>query len=177
MEPFSTLVNPAKAWINSVCPLPSIPAIPTTSPARTSKLRFFTASKPRLSFTTKSLIDKIVSFGCAGFFSVLKETERPTIISANCCEETSFTLTVPILCPRRMTVQRSATFLISSNLCVIKMIDLPSSVSSFKIIINSSISCGVNTAVGSSKIKTFAPRYKVFKISTRCCIPTEISRI
>ena len=41
--------------------------------------------------------------------------------------------------------------------------------------INSSISCGVNTAVGSSNIKISAPRYNVFKISTRCCIPTEIS--
>ena len=40
----------------------------------------------------------------------------------------------------RITVQRSATALISSNLCVIKMIDLPSLTNSFMITINSSIS-------------------------------------
>ena len=35
-----------------------------------------------------------------------------------------------------------------------------------------SISCGVNTAVGSSIIKISAPRYNTFKISTRCWIAT-----
>ena len=55
------------------------------------------------------------------------------------------------------------------------MTDLPSAAKPFKIVINSSISCGVKTAVGSSKIKISAPRYNVFKISTRCCIPTEMS--
>ncbi|MPM94625.1 hypothetical protein SDC9_141773 [bioreactor metagenome] len=43
--------------------------------------------------------------------------------------------------------------------------------------INSSISWGVNTAVGSSKMRTSAPRYNVFRISTLCCIPTVVSSI
>ena len=34
-------------------------------------------------------------------------------------------------------------------------------------------SCGVSTAVGSSRIRICAPRTKAFKISTRCCSPTE----
>ena len=34
-------------------------------------------------------------------------------------------------------------------------------------------SCGVSTAVGSSRINVSAPRYSSFKISTRCCSPTE----
>ena len=32
----------------------------------------------------------------------------------------------------------------------------------------------VKTAVGSSKMRISAPRYNIFKISTRCCIPTDI---
>src|SRR5574337_746439 len=59
---------------------------------------------------------------------------------------------------RRITVTRSATARISSSLWVIKMIDLPSLTSVFKIAINSSISAGVSTAVGSSKIMISAPR-------------------
>ena len=74
-----------------------------------------------------------------------------------------------------MTVTRSETARISSNLCVIKMMDFPSLTRFFMICSSSSISEGVNTAVGSSKIKISAPRYNVFKISTRCCAPTEIS--
>jgi len=35
----------------------------------------------------------------------------------------------------------------------------------------------VKTAVGSSKIKISAPRYKVLRISTRCWAPTEMSAI
>ena len=57
------------------------------------------------------------------------------------------------------------------------MIDLPSFAKSFIIIISSSISWGVNTAVGSSKIKTLLSLNNIFKISTLCCIPTVISEI
>ena len=42
---------------------------------------------------------------------------------------------------------------------------------------NSSVSWGVSTAVGSSKIKMFAFLYKVFRISVLCWIPTEASII
>ncbi len=54
------------------------------------------------------------------------------------------------------------------------MIDLPSCTSPLITLINSVISCGVNTAVGSSKIKISAPRYKTFKISIRCCCETVV---
>ena len=49
--------------------------------------------------------------------------------------------------------QVSATAKISSNLCEINSIDLPSFAKFFIISNNSSISWGVKTAVGSSKIK------------------------
>ena len=35
-----------------------------------------------------------------------------------------------------------------------------------------SASCGVSTAVGSSRIRMSAPRYSALRISTRCCSPT-----
>ncbi len=37
---------------------------------------------------------------------------------------------------------------------------------------SSSVSCGVSTAVGSSKTSTFASRDRALMISTRCCTPT-----
>jgi hypothetical protein len=40
------------------------------------------------------------------------------------------------------------------------------------IAISSSVSCGVSTAVGSSKTSTFASRESALMISTRCCTPT-----
>ena len=84
---------------------------------------------------------------------------------------------MPMHLPLRSTVQRSATALISFSLCVMNRMLLPSLTSSFIIFISSSISCGVKTAVGSSKIKISFSRYSIFKISTRCCMPTLISEI
>ena len=144
--------------MSSDWPLPSIPAIPTISPARTSKERFFTAGTPRFSLTTKSLIDKTTSFGCGACFSVLKETERPTIISAKSALVAPAISTVWIDFPRRITVTRLDTARISSSLWVIKIMDFPSLTRFFMIAINSSISEGVNTAVGSSKMRISAPR-------------------
>ena len=88
----------------------------------------------------------------------MNETERPTINSASSWFVLSPSSTVSIDLPRRITVIRSATARISSNLCVMRMIDLPSLIKFFMICINSEISAGVKTAVGSSKIKISAPR-------------------
>ena len=55
------------------------------------------------------------------------------------------------------------------------MIVCPSLASSFKVSNNSTVSCGVNTAVGSSNIKIFAPWLKAFNISNFCFAPTDKS--
>jgi len=60
----------------------------------------------------------------------------------------------------------------SFSLWLIKMIDLPSASSERMISNSSSVSWGVRTAVGSSRIRISAWRYKVFNISTRCWMPT-----
>ena len=74
MSPDSILRSPVIAWTSSVCPFPSIPAIPIISPARTSNDKFLTAGMPRFSLTTKFLIERTTSLGFEGIFSVLKET-------------------------------------------------------------------------------------------------------
>ena len=91
--------------------------------------------------------------------------------------EVAPTSTVPMYLPLRSTEQRSATALISASLWVMNRMLLPSAARFFMICINSSISCGVNTAVGSSKIRISLSRYNIFRISVLCCIPTVISEI
>ena len=91
--------------------------------------------------------------GCAGFFSTWKLTLRPTIIADSSSGVVSFVFTVPMYLPLRSTVQRSETAIISASLWEMKRIDLPSAARLRIICISSSISCGVRTAVGSSKIR------------------------
>ena len=65
----------------------------------------------------------------------------------------SLVFTVPMYLPLRSTVQRSATAMISASLWEMKRMDLPSAARLRMICISSSISWGVSTAVGSSKIR------------------------
>ena len=69
------------------------------------------------------------------------------------CLFVSQVLTVPMHLPLRRTVTRSATAMISLSLCEMKRMDLPSRANSFIVAMSSSISCGVSTAVGSSKMR------------------------
>ncbi len=65
---------------------------------------------------------------------------------------------VPTIFPFRITLTRSATFITSTNLWVMKMIEYPNPDSSRTTVINSLTSWGVSTAVGSSKTRIFASR-------------------
>ena len=58
-----------------------------------------------------------------------------------------------------------------------KMIEVPCSLSERMMSISSSISCGVSTAVGSSRISTLASLESALMISTRCWTPTGRSSI
>ena len=152
--PFSIGVNPVIPYTNSDCPFPSIPATQRISPLRTAKDTSFTACCP-------SCLEAMVRFftsntGSPGVFSGLstwKLTFRPTIISDIASFEVSATSIVPIYFPFLSTLHRFATSLISFSLCVMNIMDFPSATSCFITFISSWISCGVNTAVGSSKIK------------------------
>ena len=99
------------------------------------------------------------------------DTERPTISEASSVS-VDVGSALPTTLPRRMTVIRSATARTSRSLCVMKTIDVPDSLSWRMIAISSSVSCGVSTAVGSSRMRTLACRDSALMISTRCWTPT-----
>ena len=80
-------------------------------------------------------------------------TGRPTIMLLRDCLSVSLVSTVPMHLPLRSTVTRSATAMISLSLWEMKRMDLPSLANSFMVAMSSSISWGVSTAVGSSKIR------------------------
>ncbi|KAF5042525.1 hypothetical protein DSECCO2_511650 [anaerobic digester metagenome] len=153
MCPEFIAIRPVIPCTSSDCPLPSIPAIQRISPFLTSKETFFTTL-----FLVNLLV--IVMFftsrtGLRFFtsdFSIMKLTFLPTIISDICSLEVVFTSTVPMYLPFLSTVHLSAASFISFSLCVMNIMDFPSSVNSLIIFISSSISCWVSTAVGSSKI-------------------------
>ena len=154
ISPALILSSPVSAATNSVWPFPSMPARHTISPRRTSKdtseTAFFLCVRegtvtPRTSSAT--------SPGCAGAFAMLKSTSRPTIMRLSSSLVVEAISTVPMHFPLRSTVQRSATAMISLSLWVMNRMDLPSRANERIMSINSSISCGVSTAVGSSRIR------------------------
>ena len=85
--------------------------------------------------------------------STWKLTLRPTIMADSSSAVVLAVSTVPMYLPLRSTEQRSATAMISASLWEMKRMLLPSAARLRMICMSSSISCGVRTAVGSSKIR------------------------
>ena len=104
-------------------------------------------------------------------------TSRPTIRRARSRVVVVAHSIVLTVFPARKTVMRSATAITSSSLCEMKITVRPSATMLRKTTNSASASCGVRTAVGSSRMRIFAPWYRAFKISTRCCSPTESCQI
>jgi len=156
---------------NCICPFPSTPAIPRISPAWTSSETVLDAFSSNFTFS----IDNIVSPASCFLRSKWKETSCPTISFASISTVTSFVAAWNTDFPALNTVSESDTAFVSFSLCVMKIIVFPCFLISLKISKSSNTSCGVNTAVGSSKIRISAPRYRVFKISTLCFIPIDKS--
>ena len=102
-------------------------------------------------------------------------TLRPTIASASSGGEVLAVSKVATISPRRITDTRSVRLMISRSLWVMKMIVLFSPLSTRSISNSWSASAGVSTAVGSSSTRISAPRTSAFRISTRCCRPTDKS--
>ena len=149
--------------------------MPTISPARTAKLTDFTRGMPKSSATTRSATSSSVSPGCAGPFSTRSSTRRPTISSASSSGLVPAVSSVATISPCRITDTVSVIAMISRSLWVMRMMVLPCWRSVCSTRNRSSASFGVRTPVGSSRISTSAPRYSAFRISTRCCCPTETS--
>ena len=115
-HPFSTFLNPVIASINSLWPFPSIPAIPTISPALTS------IETPRIldiSFSPdvhKSLTSRTTSPISAFSFLISRKTSLPIIILAKSEGDVSCLSTVPIKHPCLITVIRSDISITSLSL-------------------------------------------------------------
>ena len=158
----------------SVWPLPCTPATTRISPRATSKLTSSTWVTPVASTTVRPWTENVVSPGCAGALSTPRSTVRPTMSEASSVS-VELGWASPTTLPRRMTVIRSATARTSRSLWVMNTIEVPDALSWRMISISSSVSCGVSTAVGSSRMRTSASRDSALMISTRCCAPTERS--
>ena len=167
--------SPATASTSSDCPLPSTPARPTISPARTSSDRPRTAGRPRSSSTSRSSTESSGSPAPPSFLSSRKSTSRPTMRRARLASVAPSVETVSTFLPRRSTVTRSAISSTSRSLCEMKITDTPSRVSVRRILNSSAVSWAVRTAVGSSRMRMSAPRCRTRRISTRCCWPTPMS--
>ena len=175
-SPDCALYSPAMSSHSSFCPLPAMPATPKISPVFSVKdirritsrpsafwaVRFFTSSNGRwFSLST-------------GTRSMSRLTARPTIISVSWRGSVSLVFTVPMVSPLRSTVTRSLISITSFILWVMMIMLHPSCFILRRMSNSFVISCGVNTAVGSSKIRIFAPRYSTFKISTVCFSLTDM---
>ena len=121
--------------------------------------------------TVSSLTSSTTSPGLAASLLTRSSTARPTMSAAS-----SASVAVggrsPTTRPRRITVIRSAMACTSLSLCEMNTMDRPPERSSRMIRNRSSVSPGVSTAVGSSRISTLAWRISALMISTRCCTPT-----
>ena len=102
--------RPARRSLRSarVWPLPSTPAMPTISPARTSNDTSFSAVRAVASDRPRDCARSATTPpGLAGGFSTRSSTSRPTISRASSAAFVSFVFTRPTTLPSRITVTSS----------------------------------------------------------------------
>ena len=144
---------PVIASTSSVWPLPWTPATATISPARTTRSRSRTAALLAVVVDGEARdLEHRLAPASAGPLSTSSSTGRPTIIWASDAWVASAGSAEPTTLPRRRTVIRSAISRTSLSLWVMKMIDVPAALSDRMISKSSSVSCGVRTADGSSRM-------------------------
>ena len=149
--------SPVIASASSRWPLPATPAIAAISPARTVNETPRTAGAPRSPSAQSSSSSSTGSVSGRTFASRRTAcTSRPTISVASECGVASAVWTVASAFPARSTVTRSETAFTSLSLCEMKMTVRPSAAISRSVTNSASASCGVSTAVGSSRISTRA---------------------
>ncbi len=103
---------------SSVCPLPSTPAMPSTSPACTVRETSSSAARAEPSPVRHSPVTRSTGRSVTVDASVVGlGSSEPTISSASSVVLTVAASTVPTVVPRRSTVTRSAIRRTSSSLC------------------------------------------------------------
>ena len=100
---------------------------------------------------------------------------RPTMASASSGLSAPAAGSTATSWPARSTAMRCDTRSTSSSLWLMKMTARPGATIWRSVSNSASLSCGVSTAVGSSRISTRAPRYSALRISTRWRSPTDRS--
>ncbi len=148
--------------------------MPRISPARTSNDSSSTQARPSSPRTVSRSTRSTGSPGRAGDLLTRSCTSRPTISAAR-SSAVAVGARSPTTAPRRSTVIVSAIDWTSRSLWEMKMTEVPAPVSWRTMRNSSSVSAGVSTAVGSSRISTLACRTSALTISTRCCRPTGSS--
>ena len=144
--------SPDRADRSSSWPLPATPPIPNISPTRTEKL-IFDKEVPKKSLVLIERLETFKSFSPnTRFFLAGLENDLPTIISPICFALVFFGIQDPTFSPFRRMVAKSQISRISSNLCEIYNIDLPSFLSLRSVSKSIFTSFGVKTDVGSSII-------------------------
>ena len=172
--PLFILRIPVITSASSFCPLPSTPAIPRISPLRIVRLTW-SRDILVLCFLWRhtSLRLKAVSPAADSLISLPALSSRPIMQADSSSGVVSSVTRLLTFRPSRSTVTRSLISMISPRRWVMIMIPYPSSRSRFKTPKKFSVSWGVSTPVGSSRINRLTSRYRAFRISTLCCSPTE----
>jgi len=158
---------------SSLWPLPDTPARPTISPERsvrpTSCSRVTPSASRQRSPAASSRTSPPIAWGRV---SRPMATLRPIIAAASAATELSATAVSCTTRPARMTVTRWHSCITSFSLWVISRRVVPCVASRASTWNSACVSCGVSTAVGSSRIRIFAPRTSALRISSRCRSPT-----
>ncbi len=165
------LTRPMIASVSSVCPLPCTPATARTSPWRTAKDTASSSTWPVGETTERSSTRNVSSPRVGAVLRRSRTTFRPTMRAASSAASAEGSA-VPTTRPRRSTVMSSETALTSRSLWEMNTIAVPSARSCRMMPSSSSVSWGVSTAVGSSRMRMRASRTRALMISTRCCTPT-----
>ena len=177
---------------SSVWPLPLTPATPTISPAgdadASTSSRRRTPSTSRVTSRTSSTgaasapahrrrrcFGRSISAPRRAGASPPRRRRRraPTISSASWPVSSPPTGCVATIRPRRSTVTRSAMATTSRSLWEMNTTPMPSARSRRTVPNRASTSCGVSTAVGSSRISTRQSWCSALMISTRWRSPTD----
>ncbi len=151
--------------------------MPTISPACSASDTSARRVTPSASRHSKPSARSSTSPACTGLAPAMRPrwTWRPTMACARPSRLVSATRACSTTLPPRMTVTASARAMISLSLCVMSRIVVPRSRKLRSVAKSCSVSCGVSTAVGSSRIRMRAPRTSAFRISRRWRWPTGSS--
>ena len=158
MSPLSTGCSPAIASRSSFWPLFEIPAMPRISPEFAVK---DTLSSFRIPSSLRTVRPEISSLGSTFFGSgrsMFSSTAWPTIMSVISWTPVSLVFRLPMNSPARRMSTRSEISRTSFSLCVMMTTALLSFLMLRRTSNSFSVSCGVRTAVGSSRIRISAFR-------------------